>query len=313
MKLHRIISFLNKEYDPQEEAQIKDWANESKDNLKAFLDLKQIHVASDDMVGYESYDADKAWAAVESQLHKPEAEPKSNYGLWAMLLIILLGAAYWTFARYNSVSELSSNTYAGIEAVNEVHLNDGSNVILGKGGVLNHLGERYVSLEGRAYFDVESSASTPNFTVKMPKGKVEVLGTQFTINTIGQTYVDVREGHVKFSYQGRRVDLYAGDAAKVINDNLVLLKSKDIGNSFNWIDENLVFKNSKLSAVLKEIGLFYDKDISISKSIGSFNDCPITSKFSDESFEEVINEISKIANLQYDKIQDRIVITKIGC
>ncbi|CAM1363050.1 FecR family protein [Tenacibaculum sediminilitoris] len=110
--------------------------------------------------------------------------------------------------------------------------------------------QREVSLNGKAYFEVEKGKS---FTVNSTEGNVTVLGTKFTVNTSkGYFEVQCYEGKVKVtSKNDKEVILTKGKAYR--NYNKTSENWEFTSNEPSWIKGESYFNNTPLFQIIKAL------------------------------------------------------------
>jgi len=98
------------------------------------------------------------------------------------------------------------------DAMDELNLPDGSMIYFDKGSsveynAINFTEDRQLAFEGRAYFDIAKSKEGKNFIIENEDFTVEILGTEFEINTLSdKPSVIVTEGKVKIT-RGDQVEI----------------------------------------------------------------------------------------------------------
>ena len=175
-----------------------------------FKKYEQIKQASD-ALSFSEFDEDNAFHQLKTKL-KPSKEKSIPLYTWvasiAACAVFALG--FWFF---NS----QSSTYtSSIAQQNQVSLPDGSIMILNasaeaKVDTKNWNKERKVFLNGEAFFKVKKGSQ---FTVSTNLGNVQVLGTQFTVNTVNDELFTVKcfEGKVQVVSASNKVLLTKGMA-----------------------------------------------------------------------------------------------------
>lgn len=150
-----------------------------------------------------------------------------------------------------------------------VQLSDGTKVWLNAASSLEYPvafngAEREVKLSGEAYFEVAANAFKP-FYVTMNGMKVQVLGTSFNI----KAYHDEREftttltsGAVRVISSGKQVTLKPGQQSTFTPSSSALaMEEGDPEGATAWKNGIINFRNDELSAVMREIGRWYDVDV----------------------------------------------------
>lgn len=125
-------------------------------------------------------------------------------------------------------------------------------------------GDRIVSLEGEAYFDVKKLPGR-KFTVNLDGSHVNVLGTKFNVSAYrGEHLCEVAllEGSVEFTTPGTHVEMIPGeilrmDTAKGEMEKIKGNASKDI----SWMDNKLDYDRITLDRLLRRLSSLYGVQI----------------------------------------------------
>lgn len=156
----------------------------------------------------------------------------------------------------------------------EVLLRDGTRVRLAPASQLRvatdyGTGRRDVYLDGEAYFDVTHDARRP-FTVFTANASAQDLGTQFSVRSYpgdGAVEVVVREGSVALSGVG---PLEAGDVGRLTAKGRTdVRRGVDADSALGWLDGRLVFHDAPLADVLRDVGRWYDVDVSAEPALAT--------------------------------------------
>ncbi len=119
---------------------------------------------------------------------------------------------------------------------------------------------REVELTGEAYFDVAHNAGQP-FRVRVGKTLVEAIGTRFDVNA----YTDEPALTTTLLQGAVRVDgelLAPGEQAAVTDDNRVRIrKGVDGDEVIGWMHGDFVFNRLDMSAILRQVGRWYDVEV----------------------------------------------------
>ena len=193
-------------------------------------------------------------------------------------------------------------------AMNERHeFRDGSFAVLNDGSEVRYRKsswgrERQVNLTGEAFFSVEKGAP---FVVQSPKGKVEVLGTEFTVRNWGEhLYVACYEGKVAVTSAGRYIELSAGQSVDVLPGREVPVVEIQ-RNSPAWLTEGRsTFTNEEASAVLEEIGRQYNIRVQAPPLDDLFNGA-----FPHDDLGKALEFVCKPLGLQYAISPDQKSVT----
>lgn len=177
------------------------------------------------------------------------------------------------------VYKLSGNDQLAISAENayntlrtpkggeyDIVLSDGSIVSLNAGSALRfpqHFSgdRREVFLEGEAYFQVAHDSKHP-FQVHNGKQIVEVLGTQFNVNSYedepdGQVTTLVK-GSVKVKSVEKTLLLKPGQQSKLTSDGKMEISQADLSTVLAWKNGLTLFKDAPLSSIMRQVARWYD-------------------------------------------------------
>ncbi len=170
-----------------------------------------------------------------------------------LLLVSAIGLGWW---KYQANAALTYQTAYG--KIQEIRLADGSIVTLNANSslkVANHIDNsstREVWLKGEAYFDIAKRQGS-NFIVHTPGVQVEVLGTEFNVNTRReQTNVVLHEGKVQLrAYNQLAVVMKPGDMATVIRQSRhIALKKVEPDVYDAWKESYIVLDGQPLSEIV---------------------------------------------------------------
>lgn len=201
----------------------------------------------------------------------------------------------------------------------QVMLADGSTVLLNGNSSLSYprsygLIKRTVSINGEAYFDVESSDKP--FIVHAPTTMVEVLGTKFTVldwkeSKYTKPSIMVEEGKVA-------VSAYTDDSYQLVKDEGVTFdrstqsfsEYKNVNQEkSSWINGELFFDNLGMNEFFERLELHFGTSIRIENL--DLDDEFIRAYYSSEkSLEDILNDISVVKGFQVKKLHKGYMISK---
>lgn len=150
-----------------------------------------------------------------------------------------------------------------------VRLADGTRVWLNAASRLEYPavfsgGERLVALTGEAYFEVAADVQRP-FFVMVDGMKVQVLGTKFNVNAYTeekQFTTALLEGAVRITAGDRQVTLKPGQESAFGRAAGSLRQyNGDMESAVAWKNGIITFRNDELSAVMRDLGRWYDVDV----------------------------------------------------
>lgn len=127
-----------------------------------------------------------------------------------------------------------------------IHLNAASSVKF----PFTFSGKREITLEGEAYIKVASQAGTP-FIVHLPHSSVEVLGTEFNINTydVGKERVSLVKGAVRVKGKSQARLLKPGMEAVSIKGDSILTGTFDQDYTLGWTHGIYQFYDQSLEEI----------------------------------------------------------------
>ncbi len=215
-----------------------------------------------DLLAVPKYDKDTAYKKIKAgALADAKKARRTPAWLYAVAAGMLLFFGLWSV--FNT-QDTTYETRFGERLT--VSLPDGSKASLNATSRLSFdadawENERTVSLDGEAFFKVEKGAS---FTVATKKGTVTVLGTQFSVATVGGVFEIVCfEGKVGVTDANEQQLLTKGQALRLVNQKWERYTTAKAEPA--WLQERSVFKNAPLSQVLDALSKQYGKAIDASK------------------------------------------------
>ena len=195
-----------------------------------------------------------------------------------------------------------------------VRLPDGSKVHLNANSTLKYLpgfaDNRYIELDGEAYFQVEEDQSNP-FTVKSGQILTTALGTSFNINTKKPALeIVLVEGKVRVEEAANPGNhKFLDPQQKVIYDHTTgLSEVRDLNDldDILWTQGTLKFDSSPLQEVVRVLEDWYGVDISLQ---GNIQNLKYSGKFKDEYLSNILNAMSFSLDIDYE-IKDKNVLLK---
>jgi ferric-dicitrate binding protein FerR (iron transport regulator) len=294
----------------KEKDQISAWKNEAQNTLNSINAL--VDNAIDGMKDYKAYDKNKAYESITGESLEPKVK-RLNW--WKLAAISSVAASFLIVFFINNANKKEAfvqQTFVGEEKVKLISLKDNSNVFLDDASTLIYKEERKVSLKGQAFFQVTSTQDKDNFEIEIDNGKITVLGTKFSVlSTSNNKEVAVEEGKVKFQYKDQETIITNNQKAVIIDDKIVIEQNKQ--NQFAWKSGKLIFKDTPIMNAINDIQDRYKVNISIKSNVKFSNSCLITSKFENESIDEVMNELKILFNITYTKDGKNFTITSGKC
>ena len=166
-----ISRYLSKEATPEEIKVLDDWISATPENYRSFLSQKNVWEVSHPAFNPEEIDVNSAHRKVMEQILHPNqpvsVRPKLSFlHYWQqvaaiLLLPLLILSAYLYFKPASQIAETYQELFTPYGTWSVVNLPDGSKVWLNAGSSLKYPTQfndkqRVVSMQGEAYFEVES-------------------------------------------------------------------------------------------------------------------------------------------------------------
>lgn len=167
------------------------------------------------------------------------------------------------------VSDQTKTVYAGIGEKIEKVLPDGTFIILNSDTKINYREDlqkkelREVWIKGEAFFKVAKMKGGIPFVVHTDQFEVIVTGTQFNLNSNEkESSILLTEGSVTIKTKsGKEIKLLPGDYFIEDNNGDKIAENKPVETKpeavLGWLDKHIVFENTPISQVAKEIELRY--------------------------------------------------------
>ena len=160
-----------------------------------------------------------------------------------------------------AATELTMTTPRGGQY--QTTLSDGTKVWLNSGSSLRYplqfgADKRVVVLEGEAFFDVSHDADRP-FMVQVNDTEIEVLGTQFNVNSYHQVTATLVKGSVKIAHAADEQLLEPGQEAAV-GDHIAVYAA-NLEKATAWKDGYFHFKDDPMEVIMEQLARWYDVDV----------------------------------------------------
>lgn len=277
--------FLNHSISEQDFQDLMDWVSDPRNDvlLKKYME---------ELWSEESWSPDagvKDWYEVRTQLlssfpgvfHRTNRSKEQPRGrerkiwIYAVAGILLLMIGLFFFIPSHSGVILYQTAYGETQ---QIELSDGTMVTLNANSTLEwdnqwkRSGERYVRLQGEAYFDVAKTPLRERFTVETDDLRIRVLGTAFNVSARrDQTGVTLEKGKIELDLKASDEPALAMEPGDFIRYSSVVHtlekgKVQSIKESASWLDGILVFENVTVAEMFDEIEDQYGKKLISSDS-----------------------------------------------
>ncbi len=170
--------------------------------------------------------------------------------------------------------------------------------------------ERVVYLEGEAYFNVSRDENRP-FVVNVGDLRTYVLGTQFNVRSYAGNpkHITLVEGSVRVDKVSTNegVDLKPGQDVSLSSEGDFVLKDVDTYGITQWKDGYFYFDNVPLSDIVKDIGRWYNVDISfVNPSISNYHLHFVADR--NAGLQHVLDNLNKLQKVNATIVDNRIII-----
>ena len=317
-----ITRYLSGEYTGEDLRLLSEWLKVDKEHEATFRQYLKTWQMLEQQKN-QSISIDQEWETLQARIGLTEAshpsplrvvKPASNtngFGsqvqrMWkiAAVIVILLVSSFLIYHYVAKPQDIIVTAQSGnIEQV----LPDGSVVSLHVGSQLIYPEQfasniRKVELKGEAYFKVAHNPLQP-FIVSSNDARVEVLGTQFNVNThtaTGAMEVVLTVGKVSVYYSEKpkeNVLLLPGEKAELSVEGMQIHKTANTDlNYMAWKTKILVFDNETLSDVVNTLQSVYQTTIKLTDP--ALSGCKFTATFHEQSLQSVLQVIQQTLDLQ---------------
>lgn len=294
-----------------ETAELDEWLSQAPDNADLAAQYQTIWEKSEGLPVRFNLDMDAEYQRLRARLALPAKSGGKVVSLGMRLLRIaaaltLVLAALWGYRQWTTPAAMAVESTGGAEK-RLLELSDGTRVWLHKGAVLERpqvfeARLRRVKLTGEAYFEVSHDAARP-FQVELPQGgKVEVLGTRFSVRADAGGAVSsvlVREGKVRFSPEGKlRGAVLTANKKAVFDRSTAQTRISTVStfNELSWQTGGLEFIRTPLHAVITDLERYYGVKIELRNP--NLRNCLHTAPLTAQSLEKVLRTLELTYGLE---------------
>lgn len=240
----------------------------------------------------------------------------------AVVVLALMVGSVWYFSE-DMKSEIETPILAEQDyGITNVVLPDGTFVTLNRDSKINYPDEftsdkREVYIEGEAFFDVVPNPEKP-FIIHAGDANIKVLGTSFNVNAYpGNERVEVvvSTGKVQFYSEeinqipGKELILDPGDKGIFVNASKELLKMQNHDPNFiAWKTRHLIFSETKLNEVIEQLSKLYN--IQIKTIEPGLNELKYTGHFENHSIDFILEVISLTFDIEVNEENECYFLNK---
>ncbi len=182
----------------------------------------------------------------------------------------------------------------------QITLPDGTKVWLNADSKLKYpnrfsSSERFVELQGEAYFEVAENKKSP-FIVKTDNETVRVLGTHFNVNAYKNekaSHVSLFEGSVKVSVGESFSEIIKPGQQSVVKKGEISVQPADLEEVVAWKNGEFIFNHESLKSAMQKVARWYDLDIEVSSELQDISIWGSVSRY--DNFNKVL-EIIKMTD-----------------
>jgi transmembrane sensor len=305
-----IARFLNGESNDTERRELVDWINQTHQNKKDYLDLKDIW----DITRSVKNHSDEQLVLFYKEQY--ERSKKSRIILLrravAIAAVLLIGLVI-TILIPNTTSKQSESLQVfsvPLGSRSKVLLADGTEINLNAGSELSYSSNfssknRNVTLTGEAYFYVKSDPVHP-FIVKTKDFDIQVTGTKFNVcsyneDTFSTTTLAEGKINLKFSNSDQLIDVKPGE--KFLLDREARKYSLLVANveqETSWKDGEFIFKNIPFPELVQRLERWYDVKLTVSDE--KLTNYTYTGRFKNqETIWQVLDALKLTSPIDYKK------------
>lgn len=305
-----IARSLNGNFTPEEYQELKTWIDESHENKKEYLALK------------DSWDlARQPKATTEDQLatfYKNQYEKaKKSRILWvrystAVAAALLVGLVISVLIPFQEKKQAETLQVFSVPlgSRSKVTLADGTMVSLNSGSELKYSSgfsaqNREVQLTGEGFFDVKSDPEHP-FIVKTADFDVKVTGTRFNLCTYAENNYSstaLAEGNIEvlIGATSQKFEIKPGEKFELDRKTRkYTLASADIESEIAWKDGEFIFRNIPFPELVKRLERWYD--VKLDYSDAKLMDFNYTGRFKNqETIWQVLDALKLTSPIDYRK------------
>ncbi len=323
-----IAKYIFGELNQQEQEEAEKWIHRNPENkrmvenLSFYLNHKKMETKN------QNINVDKAWEKFKNRIEEsgdtvketPVISLQQRMLRYAAALFILVAVGTLAYFSYTHIYE--ANKYVSIETgqtekKDNLYLPDGSIASLNGNSEIfypKEFGkkERFVNVNGEAFFDVQKDASKP-FIIRAKEAEIKVLGTSFNVRTNlpdNAVEVFVKSGKVKFYKENNEetaIILEPGYVGLLRDNELLKRKNNDI-NYLAWKTGKLMFKDNSLESVVEKLNHAYNVKINIKNpEVASMK---LSATFKNESIDKILEVITHTLNLKLVEKRKNVYILK---
>lgn len=313
MKEDILVKYIVGEAEEHEITMVNQWLAESDENKIQFQELKNIWDKSVALKDNKQVDLEKALDKVMQRtqgLTVKKFNWNTIYKVAASLILIAsVSIALFYFSSNNNPIVLANNDSVNIKTIS---LSDSSKLTLKANTKLSYnnkfgIENRAILLEkGTVFFKVKKDQSMP-FVITCDETTITVVGTEFEVKkTSDFVSVFVHEGKVKFSHSNQEIFISKGMKYQYDIKNKSIKSISNINETeMSYATGIFDFNQMSLKQVIGQLNEYYNCKIQIDPKNKSIENTTLTSKFQNNSLEEVIQILELTLDVKLLKISEK--------
>lgn len=309
--LSLIAKYLNNPTDQPLQQAVSKFRSVSSENDAYFLEIEKLWEQASAAARLEEVNEKEAVQRFK-QILKRNTVVKSSALIWVKSIAaaaVLFVGGYLFYSYQNRPVLLTKITAAN--QTDSVKLADGSTVVLAGNSELQYPDKfasttREITLsKGQAFFRIAKDPQHP-FKVVLNKSDVTVLGTSFNIKRTDSTIdLAVKTGKVLFSpYENGTSSILIAGQALSYDIEKKELRAKTAQNEDAWLTKELVFEDTSLEEVCKQLTSYYGVVIKVQNERSSSK--KLNARFHNQSLEDVLLILNETYNIKIKRDHNKI-------
>ncbi|MBU0697183.1 MAG: FecR domain-containing protein [Bacteroidetes bacterium] len=301
---------------PEDAERLLEWRSLTPENNALYNDISKIESNLSLLEKYQHLNTEKSLASLHKKLQHYEAENKpkhqtlklSNWLAIAASLFLVLSAIFYIQHSLDTVT-LKTAAFETKQFIlpdqSRVTLNNNTLITYSKN---NFKDERRLNLiNGECFLDVVHNPTQP-FSIHYKKLSITDIGTSFNVEVLkNKVNVAVNSGEVKLSIKDQPTKAFvkAGEAAYYQIEEKTIKKTVIKNKNYKaYADQNIYFKNTSLSEVVKTLESVYHQKIVLKNT--DLNARKFTGEFKKQRLNDIILVIAETLNLKVTHEEGKI-------
>ena len=309
-----LAGYLLEELSDNDRRAVEAWLAADPANQVYFNQFKKVWDGSRALATGGYVDEEAAWHRFRSRIQLPARKATAPSMQWmkiAAIFIVIVGATVLALQLFRTETISTITAQASNEVINET-LPDGSVITLNKNSSLSYPEKfkgdtRSVTLKGEAFFNVRANRKRP-FIIHVNDVSITVVGTSFNVKSEnGRTEVIVETGIVRVAKKNQVVELRPKEKITIAAQDSVLQKVKEEEQLHNYYrTKEFVCDNTPLWKLVDVLNEAYGVQIVLERK--ELRSLPISTTFSNESLDKILDIIAMTFKLRIQRTGDEIIL-----